>query len=106
MVMWPIAATTPFARSRPPDMGRELPGLRGCPGSVDGTSGAARFYYPCGVAMDCSGNVYVADNYNSTIRKMTPAGLVTTLAGLAQAYGSDDGTGSAARFYFPQSVAV
>jgi hypothetical protein len=56
--------------------------------------------------VDSSGNVFVADYYNFTIRKVTPVGAVTTLAGLAQAYGSDDGTGSAARFYFPQGVAV
>jgi len=58
------------------------------------------------VAVDSSGNVYVADYLNFTIRKVTPAGVVTTLGGLAQAYGSDDGTGSAARFDFPNGVAV
>jgi sugar lactone lactonase YvrE len=83
-----------------------LAGLVGALGGDDGTNSAARFEYPRGVAVDSSGNVYVADYYNHTIRKVTPAGLVTTLAGLAQAYGSDDGTGSAARFYFPDGVAV
>ncbi len=75
------------------------------PGS-DGTGSAARFYYPTGVAMDSAGNVYVADTSNHTIRKVTPSGVVSTLAGLAGSHGSADGTGSAARFYYPNGVAV
>ena len=75
-------------------------------GSVDGTGSAARFRYPCGVAVDSAGNVYVADTGNHTIRKVTPAGVVTTLAGLAGSSGSADGTGSAARFNGPAGVAV
>jgi DNA-binding beta-propeller fold protein YncE len=58
------------------------------------------------VAVDGAGNVYVADTYNHTIRKVTPAGVVTTLAGLAVSSGSADGTGSAARFAYPSGVAV
>ncbi len=81
-----------------------LAGTAGQSGNVDATGSAARFYSPCGVAVDGSGNVYVADN--STIRKVTPAGVVTTLAGAAGQTGSIDGTGSAARFNYPWSVAV
>jgi streptogramin lyase len=81
-------------------------GTAGSIGSADGTGSAARFYSPSGVAVDGTGNVYVADTYNQTIRKITPAGVVTTLAGTALSYGSADGTGSAARFWNPSGVAV
>jgi sugar lactone lactonase YvrE len=76
------------------------------PGTVDGTGGAAHFNNPSGVAADSAGNVYVADTNNSTIRKITPAGVVTTVAGAAGQFGSADGTGTAARFSQPWGVAV
>ena len=75
-------------------------------GSADGTGSAARFKNPSCVAVDTAGNVYVADIGNHTIRKVTPAGVVTTLAGLAGGSGSADGTGSAAQFFSPHGVAV
>jgi len=74
-------------------------------GFVDATGTAARFSFPYGVAVDGAGNVYVADTGNQRIRKVTPAGVVTTLAGNATA-GFVDATGIAARFDFPQGVAV
>jgi sugar lactone lactonase YvrE len=83
-----------------------LAGLAGSAGSLDGTGSAARFAYPTGVAVDGSGNVYVADQGNHTIRIVTPGGEVTTLAGWAGVQGSLDGTGSAARFRSPYGVAV
>jgi len=76
------------------------------PGSADGTGSAARFNSPAGVARDSAGNTYVADTANSTIRKITPAGVVTTFAGLAGSTGSANGTGSAARFNGPAAVAI
>jgi sugar lactone lactonase YvrE len=75
-------------------------------GSVDGVGGAARFGAPYSVAVDGSGNVYVADQNFFTIRKITSAGVVTTLAGMAGSLGTEDGTGADARFYFPEGVAV
>lgn len=83
-----------------------LAGTAGTAGSSDGTGTAALFDYPEGVAVDGSGNVYVADSYNNTIRKITAAGVVTTLAGTAHSTGSNDGTGSVAHFFGPYSVAV
>jgi hypothetical protein len=83
-----------------------LAGLAGSSGSVGGTGSAARFYYPYGAAVDSAGNVYVADTGNCTIRKVTPGGMVVTLAGLAGSSGSADGTGSTARFSAPYGVAV
>jgi len=74
-------------------------------GSEDGTGAAATFNYPSGVAVDSSRNVYVADRANNKIRKITPDGVVTTLAGSGVA-GSEDGTGTAASFSYPSGVAV
>lgn len=81
-------------------------GLAGSSGSLNGTGAAARFYYPDALAVDKAGNVYVADTFNHTIRKITPAGVVTTLAGSAGLSGSANGTGSAARFWQPYGVTV
>ena len=83
-----------------------LAGFAGRAGSIDGAGSAARFYYPTGVTVDSSGNVYAADLGNSNIRKVTPTGSVTTLAGLAGSLGSADGTGSTARFYYPSGLAA
>lgn len=91
--------TTPYAFTT-------LAGLAGSQGSIDGTGSTARFNYPSGVAADSAGNIFVADTGNSTIRKVTSVGVVTTLAGLAGSSGSADGTRSAARFNFPYGVAV
>jgi hypothetical protein len=80
--------------------------MAGVSGTNDGTGNAARFNLPIGIAVDSKGNLYVADKENSTIRKVTPDGKVTTLAGLAGNAGTKDGSGSAARFSYPSGVAV
>jgi len=82
-------------------------GAAGAVGSADGTGIQARFNEPGAAAVDAAGNVYVADTFNNVIRKITPAGVVTTLAGRASPNGgSADGTGAAAHFYNPEGVAV
>ena len=77
----------------------------GTGGWADGAGIAAEFNEQEGVAVDASGNVYVADRQNNRIRKITPVGAVSTLAG-SGATGSDDGSGAAATFNWPCSVAV
>jgi len=83
-----------------------LAGPDGSYGSVDGPAEAARFHEPYGVALDAATNLYVADTFNDTIRRISPAGVVTTLAGLAKVAGSSDGTNSGAQFDNPTGVAV
>ena len=84
-----------------------LAGLDGPPsGSVDGTGSAARIYAPAGLAVDGSGTIYLAESGGSLIRKITNGGVVTTLAGSLQGYGSADGVGTAASFYYPWGIAV
>jgi len=78
------------------------PGVYGC---EDGVGANASFYHPSNGDVDNNGNVYVIDNYHA-IRKITPDGVVTTLAGKADCYGSTDGIGSNARFDYPRGLAV
>lgn len=78
----------------------------GKPGTANGTGSAARFDTPKGICIGNDGNFYVTDYNNFTIRKITPAGVVTTLAGSAGNDGDADGTsGTSARFGGPYGVA-
>ncbi len=72
---------------------------------ADGKGAAAGFNYALGVAVDKAGNVYVGDTYNNRIRKVTPLGDVSTLAGSATP-GSVNGPGTAASFSYPAQVVV
>jgi hypothetical protein len=72
---------------------------------ADGTGASASFYRPYGVAVDSAGNVYVADAYNNRIRKITPLGVVTTLAGNGS-NGNTNGTGTNASFFHPVGITV
>ncbi|WP_248556602.1 NHL repeat-containing protein [Paraburkholderia terrae] len=78
----------------------------GTPGSADGKGASASFNQPTGIAVDASGNLYVADYYNNEIRKVTPDGTVSTLAGSTTTQGSTDGKGASASFYEPSGIAV
>jgi len=73
-------------------------------GYTDDTGAAAQFNSPRGVAVDGSGNLFIADGTNHRIRKVTQAGVVTTLAGSTQGY--LDGTGAAAQFNAPSGIAI
>ncbi|MCX6902402.1 MAG: hypothetical protein NTW03_02750 [Verrucomicrobia bacterium] len=83
-----------------------LAGLTGTSGSADGVGSAAQFNAPRGLAVDLASNLFVADSYNHTIRKITPDGTVSTIAGLAANTGSADGVGNAARFNLPSLIAL
>jgi sugar lactone lactonase YvrE len=83
-----------------------LAGTSGIVGSTDGTGAAASFNNPTGIAADSAGNVYVADYGNNTIRKVTPTGAVSTLAGTPGIYGNADGSGAAASFFFLSGIAT
>lgn len=83
-----------------------LAGQAGVGGSADSSGAAARFNGPSGIVADAAGNLYVADTLNHTIRRITPAGGVTTVAGTAGAAGAVDASGPAARFRGPQGLAL
>jgi streptogramin lyase len=83
-----------------------LAGKAGYVGAVDGPGALARFNRPSGVAVDSSGNVYVCDRGNHCIRKISPAGEVTTFAGRLGVSGGNDGSASQARFRQPRGIAV
>jgi len=81
-----------------------LAGSPGASGSSDGIGAAARFSVLKGLAIDAAGNLYAVDA--NAVRKITPAGTVTTLAGSAGVAGDVDGAGTAARFNQPWGIAV
>lgn len=75
-------------------------------GSGNGPALSASFNFPCGIAIDLSGNLYIADQYNHLIRKITVTGVVSTLAGTKNVAGYNDAQDTLARFNIPTGVAV
>ena len=81
-------------------------GSNGVSGSTNGSTGtSARFSSPSGVVVDSSGNIFIGDGANGTVRRITSAGAVTTFVGTAGSQGSTDGTGAGAMFYRPAGIA-
>lgn len=78
----------------------------GTPGATDGPGNSATFSDPRGVAVDAHGNVYVADFGSSLLRRITPAGVVSTLAGQKGITGGQDGIGAAATFAQPLGLTI
>lgn len=86
-----------------------LAGKSGESGSADGLGSESRFSILGGITIDTAGNLFVVDRGNHTIRKVTPNGIVSTLAGSVTASnfgGTADGTGVAAQFYLPQGITI
>ena len=73
-------------------------------GYLDGSASSSKFSSPNGIVMDSSGNLYIADSNNNRIRKITPAGVVSTFAG--SNFGFFDGVGTAAQFNFPTGLTI
>jgi sugar lactone lactonase YvrE len=90
----------------PDGMVRTIAGKARDSGRADGTGEAARFNFPSGVIVDRNGDLYVADQGNSLIRKVTKAGVVTTLAGLPWKSGYADGPAKNALFSSPRDLAM
>src|ERR1035438_475343 len=83
-----------------------LAGTPNVRGRADGIGSAASFVYPIGIATDSAANIYVADKVSNTIRKISPTGVVTTVAGTAGVSGHADGIGKDASFAGPVAVAT
>nr|WP_315175889.1 putative Ig domain-containing protein [uncultured Flavobacterium sp.] len=81
-------------------------GTSGTSGNTNGIGTAAKFYFPMGIAIDSNDNLFVCDSNNQSIRKITPAGVVSTLAGGGSAPGNTDGTGAGAGFSIPSKIVV
>lgn len=81
----------------------------GNPGHADGTNLQATFNFPADLALDSDGNLFVSDQSNNTIRKMTPVAtnwVVTTIGGVALAQGTNNGVGTNAHFFRPWGIAI
>lgn len=102
----PGTRAVPIGSTQPAPAITLLAGDAVASGATDGVGGAARFNGPAGLALDGAGNVYVADQFNDVIRKITPAGQVSTFAGAPGIGGSADGNAGDARFAAPSAIAI
>ena len=84
----------------------EFAGLNGVQGAADGLGNAARFRCPGALAVDRQGSLYVADSRTTTVRKISPTGQVSTLAGIVGNYGAKDGAAATATFQSIDSLAI
>lgn len=100
------AATTPVTVTCQSAQLVQLAGSGGGAGSADGIGTNSRFNRPMGMVVDSAGNLFVADRDNLVIRKISPAGVVTTFAGSAGQLAHVDATGTAARFGMPIGLAI
>ncbi|MDD5543122.1 MAG: NHL repeat-containing protein [Acidobacteriia bacterium] len=76
-------------------------------GGDNGPASSAHLYFPTGVVSDAVGNIYVSDSYNQRIRKITPAGVITTVAGSGVAgFAGDGGSATSARLNYPGAVTL
>lgn len=83
-----------------------LAGASGQLGDADGPGATARFRRPWGIAADTAGNLYVADTENYLVRKVTPAGIVSTHAGTRGMRGTANGSSASATFLGPMGIAI
>ncbi|WP_174770065.1 putative Ig domain-containing protein, partial [Brevifollis gellanilyticus] len=81
-----------------------MAGFAGQTGSTNGIGSEVRFVAPCALCFDPAGNLYIVDRGSHLIRKMTPAGVVSTLAGKAGVFGHKDGSGVSALFKSPRGI--
>lgn len=81
-------------------------GLAGTPGDADGPAAAARFNHPAGVGSDADGNLYVADTFNSLVRRFTSGGLVDTYAGIRGQRSLVNGAAGSASFIDPMALTL
>jgi sugar lactone lactonase YvrE len=103
----PITTSPGVLIIRSPLVISTLAGAVGQPGTQNGVGNSARFDYPSGIAIDSSGNLYIADYSNNSIREVTPAGVVSTPYGSSAGQaGETNGAGGSARFNTPNAVAI
>jgi len=98
------AGTVVNSKVTPAGVVTTLAGTAGAAGRADGAGGAAQFRFPSHVAVNSAGDLFVTDTDNQAVRRITPAGVVTTVGGGSM--GTADGVGTAAQFRDPKGIAA